>query len=279
MGAWSAGQRAVELPLDYYPLLHRGLVRERNEDRCGAFEPEDAALRAQRGHLFIVADGMGGLAAGDVAAEAAVRVVQEAYFRDAWRGPAEQLRAAFALANAHIIALAEQQGHEGMGAAVVAAAVVQQSVWVAHVGDCRGYLVRGGAITRLTTDHSWVQESVDAGRLSPAEAQDHPYRNVLTRALGVDTQATPDVCTAQLTPGDALLLCSDGLWSLADDAELAAAITAAADATGAAQALADLALARGGHDNIAVIVVRIAGPTGVAPTLRLHREPTAGGQR
>lgn len=269
----------MELQLEYYPLLHRGLVRERNEDRCGAFEPEDAALRAQRGRLFIVADGMGGLAAGDVAAETAVRVIQEAYFRGPWRGPAVQLRGAFATANARIIALAEQQGHEGMGAAVVAAAVVQQSVWVAHVGDCRGYLVRGGSITRLTTDHSWVQEHVDAGHLSPAEVPGHPYRNVLTRALGVDTWATPDVTTAPLAPADALLLCSDGLWSLADDAELAATVSAAADATGAAQALADLALARGGHDNIAVIVVRIAGPTGVAPTLRLQREPAAGGQR
>ncbi len=269
----------MDLPLDYYPLLHRGLVRERNEDRCGAFEPEDAALRAQRGRLFIVADGMGGLAAGDVAAETAMRVVQEVYFRAAWRGPAEQLRAAFAAANAHIVALAERQGHEGMGAAVVAAAVVQHSLWLAHVGDCRGYLVRGGTITRLTTDHSWVQESVDAGRLSPAEAQGHPYRNVLTRGLGVDTPATPDVCRAGLAAGDVLLLCSDGLWSLADDTELAAAITSAADASGAARALADLALTRGGHDNIAVVVVRVTGSAGVTPTLRLQREPAAGGQR
>lgn len=276
----------MELSLDYYPLLHRGLVRERNEDRCGAFEPEEAALRAQRGHLFIVADGMGGLTAGDVAAETAVRGVQEAYFRDAWRGPAEQLRAAFAAANARIVALAEHRGHESMGAAVVAAAVVQDEVWMAHVGDCRGYLVRAGAISRLTTDHSWVQEHVDAGHLSPAEVQAHPYRNVLTRALGVDTEATPDVCSARLAPGDALLLCSDGLWSLADDTELAAAITAAAHAFGAAQALADLALARGGHDNIALIVVRIAvtesetatRPTGVAPTLRIEREPATGAQ-
>ncbi|MER3421178.1 MAG: hypothetical protein C4290_11955 [Chloroflexota bacterium] len=131
-----------------------------------------------------------------------------------------------------------------------------------------------------------MQEHVDAGHLSPAEVQAHPYRNVLTRALGVDTEATPDVCSARLAPGDALLLCSDGLWSLADDTELAAAITAAAHAFGAAQALADLALARGGHDNIALIVVRIAvtesetatRPTGVAPTLRIEREPATGGQ-
>lgn len=269
----------MELTLDYALLLDRGLVRERNEDRCGAFEPEDQALHAQRGRLFVVADGMGGHAAGDVAAEIAVQTIQEAYFHGDWTGAPAKLRAAFVAANQAILRAARDGGRQGMGAAAVAAAVVEDRVAVAHLGDCRGYLVRGNHITRLTSDHSWVQERMDAGRLTPDEARIHPYRNVLTRALGAEAEAAPDVAERPLTPGDALLLCSDGLWGLADDRDLAQALTAAPDAAQAAQALVDLALARGGHDNISVVVVRVSGAVSdVAPTVKLPlgRDRTAG---
>lgn len=261
----------IELILDYAVALNRGLVRQRNEDRCGAFEPEEGTLRAERGRLFVVVDGMGGHAAGDVAAETAVRAVQDAYFRGAWHGPLRGLRTAFSAANRAIIQAAQAAGRDGMGAAAVAVVIVKKRAVVAHLGDCRGYLIRTGQAVRLTTDHSWVQERISLGRLSEGQAQDHPYRNVLTRALGTDEQAHTDVSETAVQPGDALLLCSDGLWGLAEDHELAGIISAAPDAAAAARELVDLALSRGGADNISAIVIRIVGPASEAATLKISR--------
>ncbi len=266
----------IELTLDYAVALNRGLVRQRNEDRCGAFEPEEEALRAERGRLFVVVDGMGGHAAGDLAAETAVRSVQDTYFRGAWHGPLRGLRSAFSTANRDIIAAAHAAGQDGMGAAAVAVAIIKKRAVVAHLGDCRGYLIRAGQALRLTTDHSWVQERITLGRLSEGQAQDHPYRNVLTRALGTDTQAHTDVSETAVHPGDALLLCSDGLWGLAEDHELAAIISSTANAAAATGRLVELALARGGVDNISAIVVRVVGPASEATTIKLSRSSLLG---
>lgn len=261
----------MELILEYTPLLDRGLTRERNEDRCGVFVPEDPLLRRERGYLFIVADGMGGHAAGDVAAELTVQTVKETYFLgDGWSGPEEQLRAAFLAANQAILLAAREGGRQGMGAAAVVAAVVGNRVFVAHLGDCRGYLVRGAGLAQLTSDHTWVQERIDAGRLTTDEARIHPYRSVLTRALGAETDAEPDVRETSLWPGDVMLLCSDGLWGVTSGEELIQTLGSASDTESAAQALVDLALARGGPDNISVIVVRVLSPAGDnAPTVKL----------
>lgn len=259
----------MQLTLEYFPLLDRGLVRERNEDRCGVFVPEDAPLRAERGYLFVVADGMGGHAAGDVAAEITVQTVQETYFHGPWSGPDAKLRAAFFAANDAILTAAREVGRQGMGAAAVAAAVVDSRLAVAHLGDARGYMFRGNQVTRLTSDHSWVQERINADSLTPEAARTHPYRNVLTRALGAEADAEPEVMESTILPGDTMLLCSDGLWSLAEDEELARVVSAAPNAEAAARGLVDLALARGGHDNISVIVVRAVVSDPDTPTVKL----------
>ena len=261
----------MDLTLDYHLLLDRGLSRERNEDRCGAFVPESGPVREQRGRLFVVADGMGGHAAGDVAAELAVHTIKEAYFDNGWAGPDSQLANAFIVANESILQAAREGGRQGMGAAAVAAAIVDQCAYVAHLGDCRGYVLRGRQSTRVTADHSWVEERMAAGRLTADEARAHPYRNVLTRALGAEASATPDVSKVVLAPGDALVLCSDGLWGVTEDAELAQAVASSTDAQSAARALVDLALARGGPDNISVIVVRVMDTHSEAPTVQMVR--------
>lgn len=260
----------VELVIEYATVLDRGLTRERNEDRCGAFLSEDLPTRLQRGKLFVVADGMGGHAAGDVAAEVTIRTLNETYFFTPWTSPEAKLREAFLAANQAILTAAREAGRQGMGAAAVAAAVVGDRAFVAHLGDCRGYLVRDGRVMRLTSDHSWVQERMDAGRLSLDEARMHPYRNVLTRALGAESEAEPDVSEARLMVGDFVILCSDGLWGQMRDEEIALTATSAAGSAGVAHALADLALARGGPDNIAVIVLNVLGAAGDdAPTVKL----------
>ncbi|MFN8559936.1 MAG: PP2C family serine/threonine-protein phosphatase, partial [Dehalococcoidia bacterium] len=262
----------VEYALDFAHRLDRGLVRERNEDRCATLEPAHPPLHLERGCLFVVADGMGGHAAGDIAAEIAVKTILDGYFADGWPGAEAKLRAVFAAANSSILRTARDTDRQGMGAAVVAITVIQERAVVAHLGDARGYLVRDGQTHQLTTDHSWVQERLSAGRLSPDEARGHPYRNVLTRAMGADADVDPDVTEHALQPGDVLVLCSDGLWGQADDTEIGAIVRRIGDAATAADQLVDLALARGGPDNVAVVVVRIGNPRGsqVAPTLRME---------
>jgi protein phosphatase len=254
-------------------MLDRGLARERNEDRCGAFVPRDKALRQERGHLFVLADGVGGHAAGDVAAEIAVDTIQQSFFNGPWHGPHETLRDAFMAAHRAILEAASVPARAGMGAATVALAVSGDRLVVAHLGDARAYLIRTGEAQRLTLDHSWTQQEIAAQRLTPEQAQFHPYRHLITRALGVDEDGRPDVGEAAIQPGDTLLLCSDGLTDVAEDADLAATV-ADRDAEAIARALVDLALARGSSDNIAVIAVRVRSTGQRVPTVKLPQRAT-----
>jgi serine/threonine protein phosphatase PrpC len=265
----------TELVLDVHLITDRGLTRERNEDRCGAFSPEDPAARLERGRLYIVADGMGGHAGGDVAAELTVQTLPMAYFQAEWSDPRANLRSAFISANAIISEkAANEPGRQGMGAAAVAAVVVDGRAVLAHLGDCRAYRLRGDTIERLTVDHSWVEERVTLGRITHEEALIHPYRNVLTRALGAETDAEPTVGEVDFQPGDVLLLCSDGLWNMVKDDELAATLRELPDARSAARALVDQALDRGGTDNISVAIVR-ALPAGTPlPAESQYEVPT-----
>jgi PPM family protein phosphatase len=250
----------MELLLDAHLITDVGLGRERNEDRCGAFTPEDPQTRAERGRLYVVADGMGGYVGGDIAAELTMDALPSAYYQGQWAGARAALRSAFLAANAAIEqrARAEPERH-GMGAAAVAAAVFTDHAVLAHLGDCRAYLVRDGGVSRLTSDHSWVQERINAGWLTTEEARVHAYRNVLTRALGAETDAEPTVAEVEFRPEDALILCSDGLWGVVEDEEIGAITVRQANARDAARAMVDLALERGGADNISVIVVRAIG--------------------
>ena len=247
----------MELRLDAHLITDVGLARERNEDRCGAFSPEDEETLAERGRLFVVADGMGGHAGGDIAAEMTVQSLPAVYFQGEWDGPTTTLRRAFVEANSSIERrAASDPGRHGMGAAAVAAVVIGERAVVAHLGDCRAYLVRAGEAKRLTSDHSWVEERIAAGQLTADEAKVHHYRHVLTRALGAEEEADPAVTEMAFAPGDALILCSDGLWGVVEDGEIVEHASRAADAREAATRLVDLALERGGPDNISIAVVR-----------------------
>jgi serine/threonine protein phosphatase PrpC len=250
----------VELSLDIHLISDRGPTRGRNEDRCGAFVPEAPGTRAERGRLFVVADGMGGHAAGDVAATLVLESLPAAYYRGPWLGTGETLRAAIgAAAQAIQQDAARTPARRDMGATLVAAALVGGRAVVAHVGDCRAYCVRAGVAQRLTVDHTWVQEQLAAGRLTEQEAHTHPYRSFVTRALSGDALAEPDVGEWALERGDVLLLCSDGVCDVVPDDELAQ-ILSAGDAVSGARSLVDWALAAGADDNVSAIVVRVAGP-------------------
>jgi len=208
------------------------------------------AIAAELGY-FVVADGMG----GHKAAEAAVAALE------ALEGSAaaltEKLRCTIAAANREIYVAAQTKAeYSGMGTTLVSLLAVDGRVALAHVGDSRAYLVRGGRIRQLTDDHSVVGELVRRREITELAAREHPHRHVLTRAIGVRREVAPDLAELTSTPGDLFVLCSDGLTGLVHDEEIAEAANAGSDLDGICAHLVDLANERGGEDNITVVLVR-----------------------
>ena len=243
--------------LEIAVLSHPGQVRDLNEDSYGLVEGQNVPAKAvaRKGHLYVVADGMGGHAAGEVASRQAVESLFEHYYADLGIPPAESLQEAAARANEAI--LAHSAGDKaGMGTTLVAAVVKDAHLWVLNVGDSRAYLLRQGEITQLTHDHSWVGDQVEAGILTEKQARQHIYRNVITRSLGNISQVEADLFERELEAGDILVLCTDGLTNLVADEEINKAFTknSLADAV---QNLVDLANARGGADNITLVAVQV----------------------
>ncbi|OFW74270.1 MAG: hypothetical protein A2Y55_00135, partial [Actinobacteria bacterium RBG_16_68_12] len=214
---------------------------------------EDAFIREPP--LFAVADGMGGARAGEIAAGLAAAALEEAGAET--RG-AEGVAALIAEANRRIWerSLTDPET-AGMGTTVTAALVdaATGTVAIGHVGDSRAYLLRGGSIEQLTTDHSLVAELVQSGILTPEEAERHPQRSAITRALGTEPTVEVDAFTVEARAGDVFLLCSDGLSIMVPDEDVAAVIDAAErDPARAAEALVAAANARGGEDNVTVVL-------------------------
>jgi protein phosphatase len=216
------------------------------------------ALVAELG-LYLVADGMGGHSAGQVAsrlaAEGAVRALET--LEGASASLAEKLRYAVAAANREVFSHSQRDPDlAGMGTTLVALLVGGGRVALAHVGDSRAYLIRSGHIRQLTDDHSLVAELVRRREISASAARGHPHRHVLTRALGVRPNVEPDL--AELTPasGDVFVLCSDGLTGHVGDAEIADAVAREPDLEALCDGLIRCANERGGEDNITVVVAR-----------------------
>jgi protein phosphatase len=226
-----------------------GRRRRTNEDRYG----EDAALG-----LFLVADGMGGHTAGQVASRLAIETMLEGVREHGAGGSlTERLRGAVARSNRHIFSTAEAHAElSGMGTTLVALLVSGARAAVAHVGDSRVYRVRSGRIRQLTDDHSLVGELQRRGEISADAAREHPHRHVLTRALGVRPEADPDLGELTLEPGDVFVLCSDGLTHHVRDEEIAKAVTGETDLDEVCRRLVALTNARGGEDNVTVLLVR-----------------------
>jgi serine/threonine protein phosphatase PrpC len=228
-----------------------GMRRGANEDRY--------ALAPELG-LFLVADGMGGHSAGQVASKIASEAALEAVraLEGGTVSLTEKLRRAVEIANRRIHATAEAKRElAGMGTTFVSILATEQRVALAHVGDSRAYLVRGGRIRCLTDDHSLVGELLRRNEIDEAAAREHPHRHVLTRAVGVRRQVQPDLAELTPMPGDLFLMCSDGLTTHLEDSQIAEHVEAQPDDP---QALCDglvaAANADGGSDNITVVVVR-----------------------
>ena len=241
-------------------LTDVGRQRANNEDAYLYWEPESDEEFRRKGRLAIVADGMGGYEGGQEASRVAVETVRHVYDRDFADAPQQVLLAALLAAHDNIQRYAaEHPEFQGMGTTCTALAIVDQRLYFAHVGDSRLYLVRPEAITRLTRDHSYVGRLVESGIVRSEDAQSHPQRHILTAALGSGKEIQPDVCEhpVELQPGDKILLCTDGLWSVMSEPELADALRSNSPAQ-ACRALVDMALERGGPDNVTVLVLHIS---------------------
>ncbi len=223
-----------------------GCVRDHNEDSLLVAPP-----------LFAVADGMGGHAAGEVASEIAITVLGE---KAPHTPDAAALGRAVEDANrAVILAASEKRGRAGMGTTMTAAILQKDRLVIAQVGDSRAYLLHQGKLQQLTRDHSLMADMIEAGRLTPEEARTHPNRSVITRALGSDPRMVPDLYEITMETGDRLLLCSDGLSSMIEDAAIEATLARTRDPQRCASMLVNEAIAAGGYDNVTVVVVDVAG--------------------
>ena len=251
------------MKITYKAVSDVGRKRKGNEDSLFV-NPEQ--------HLFVVADGMGGHAAGEIASKVAVESINE--FVCLTGGDEEitwpfgldenisydgnRLKTAIRYANRKVLeATKEKSEYEGMATTVAAVLVDGDTANLGHVGDSRVYLMRDGEITQLTSDHSWVNEQIQSGVISPDQARTHPLRNVVTRALGGKPDLQVDMQQHKAKAGDLLLLCSDGLTTMITDEDIARVVReAGGDVEKAAQALVASANAKGGEDNITVLLIR-----------------------
>jgi protein phosphatase len=238
--------------------------RENNEDSLATPQGVSPAATDASGWLFVVADGVGGHASGQVASAVAAKAAPEAYYQAPPGDTAAALERAVKLANEQVRQLAVQPENHGMATTLVAAVVQGDRLTVANVGDSRAYLYRGGRLRQITNDHSWVAEQVRLRVLTPEQAANHPYRNMISRALGQNADVAVDIFHERLRPGDQVLLCSDGLHGAAPDSDIERVLATSESSALAARRLVDLALEKGGSDNITVVVVRAPLGTGQA---------------
>jgi serine/threonine protein phosphatase PrpC len=225
---------------------HAGRIRRTNEDTYHA-----------NASLLVVADGMGGHAAGEVASGLAVATLTE---QSNWDNPAETLRSGLIDANKRILQRSlSNPAYAGMGTTITAAHVSGRYLYYAHVGDSRLYLFRSGVLSRVTRDHSVVGELLRIGGLTESEARVHPQRNVLTRALGMESDIEIDGGKVEVFAGDRLLLCTDGLHDVVRNEDIARVLAEVPDPRLAVAQLIHLANTLGGHDNITAVLADMTG--------------------
>jgi PPM family protein phosphatase len=238
-----------------------GRIRAGNEDSLYADADQERGL-------FIVADGMGGHAAGEVASEMAVQIVARdlAALRDVTRADAGTIMAdALKSANRAIYERTIQEADkQGMGTTASCLLMGQGRYIIGHIGDSRVYLLRDGEFRQITKDHSYVQEQVDAGFLTPEQARYHPYSNVITRCVGANAAVEADVLTGELQAGDLYLVASDGLTGMVEDPQLKKLLESRQTPGRIVDAMITEANRRGGLDNITAIVVQVVKVTGFA---------------
>jgi protein phosphatase len=257
---WAAKSSAVPRAYAYIAFGAKtdlGQVRENNEDKFDFLEPDEPSVLATKGRVFAVADGMGGHSAGQVASELSLNVFIRSYYSDASANVEASLARAVREANAYVVDVARTvPGRAGMGATLTAVVVRDDDLFIAQVGDSRCYLRRDGRLEQVTEDHSWVAEQVRAGTMSEEDAEQSPFRNVITRSMGGAPEVEPDLSAVKLQPGDRFLLCSDGLSGMVPMAEMAELVAQGSPSV-TVWSLIDRANRYGGKDNITAMILDV----------------------
>ncbi len=253
---WNQTKPGIEIAA----LTDVGRQRGNNEDSYIYWEPDSEKEFHRKGRLAVVADGMGGYEGGQEASRLAVETVRHVYDNNFDGDPQQALLSAVTTAHENIQRYAaEHIQFQGMGTTCTALALLDHRLYFAHVGDSRLYLVRPTAISRLTRDHSYVGRLVESGIVRSEDAESHPQRHILTAALGSGKEILPDTPEQPITleKNDSLLLCTDGLWSVVGEQELARGVRSHPPAE-ACHALIDMALERGAPDNVTVLILHIS---------------------
>jgi PPM family protein phosphatase len=239
-------------------LSDRGPRRAVNEDTLGSFEPSDALQRERKGRVYVLADGVGGHQAGEVASATAVSTVLEEYYSPSSHARIEPaLQQAIQTANLRVHELGLRRPEcRAMETTLTVLVLAGCHAYIGHVGDTRVYLWRGGRLAQLTSDHTEAAELVRMRIVSPDRLRDHPNRNVLTRSIGGHMLVRPDFARERLEAGDTLLMCTDGLWGEVYEDEIGAVLAKYPPAE-ACERLVTSAIARDCNDNVTVQVVRI----------------------
>ncbi|MEZ5044550.1 MAG: Stp1/IreP family PP2C-type Ser/Thr phosphatase [Saprospiraceae bacterium] len=247
----------AQVSIDYraVALTDVGSVRDNNEDHLVFTRPFDVKTRASHGCLALVADGMGGHSFGELASRMAAEIITRHYF-DTTYTVLTALQRAFEKANKAIFQQASKAtSYKGMGTTCTAVVLLNNQIYLGHVGDSRAYLFKGDQMIQLSNDHTLVQHLLDTGQITQEESLGHPQRNVVTRAMGTSAKLQADFSLHKLCfeEGDKLLICSDGLYEYVKGDELKS-ILRKNNLNEAAQSLIHLAKQRGGHDNISVLI-------------------------
>jgi PPM family protein phosphatase len=270
-------------------LTNTGMLRDHNEDAYRLPLDADLTTLAQKGHLYILADGMGGHQKGEVASAVTIETVHTEYYAgvpslesdDPATVIADALSNAIEEANAEVM-----RATEGGGTTIVAAVLYRDMLITMNVGDSRAYLLRDNEFRLISKDHSLVQRLVELGKISEEEAINHPRRNVLYQALGQGTNVDIFTFNDKLRVDDIVVLCSDGLWSEVSDEQIKEVLVKATSPIDAARQLIDVANDSGGSDNITVIIIQVYGDSSAAespvnkldpddthPSLQIQRPP------
>jgi protein phosphatase len=234
-----------------------GRVRENNEDKFEYYVSEEDAVLATRGAIYLVCDGMGGHAGGQFASELTAKTFIDVYLHHPSADPQIAMAAAVSAANRFVLDVGRAiPARQGMGTTLSGVILIQDKAHIVQVGDSRVYRLREGTLEQLTEDHTWIDEALKLKLITPEEAEVHPYKHVLTRAVGTEGEISPDLFVHELAVGDLFMLCSDGLINHVEDPVIRQ-ILGEHDPAQAVWKLVGTALQNGGSDNCTVMVVRI----------------------
>lgn len=235
-----------------FSMTHIGQRREMNQDYMYTSETAVGNLP----NLFLVADGMGGHAAGEYASRFTVEKLVEKIKESSQTEPVALMKEAVEQVNAMLLAEANaDRAKAGMGTTIVAATVIGERLYAANVGDSRLYVINEESITQITRDHSLVEEMVRLGEMNKEDAKDHPDKNIITRAIGVMPEVAPDFFEISLKGQDMILMCSDGLTNMINDIDIKKIVLGQRDIVEKAEKLVETANQNGGRDNITVVLV------------------------